>query len=281
MLINSIFTSLEGECHLSGVPTLFVRTQGCDFKCVSCDTKESWDISEGQEKSVSEVLSQLESILDNNPTIRKVSFTGGNPLLQIDEIREICKALRRKYLHTISINLEHPGIDFRKEYNISEFNDHIFELMDIFSTITLDIKLHLLNHIKDNSAILKDISLFLIKLSWAIRNTKLIPKIIVNTYTVPCLVDLISTMSNSNTINTFDYCLSSVPCIYVSCINNMGILDNSNRKSNLTVTAKQMFDKIERDKNLVKQVIHIISTSKITNFYFRLNVQLHKLLGLK
>ena len=40
-LIN-IFRSINGEGYASGKPTVFIRTMGCNLRCVFCDTKECW-----------------------------------------------------------------------------------------------------------------------------------------------------------------------------------------------------------------------------------------------
>jgi 7-carboxy-7-deazaguanine synthase len=44
MFIAEIFHSIQGEGELTGVPSVFVRTSGCNLRCTWCDTKyASWN----------------------------------------------------------------------------------------------------------------------------------------------------------------------------------------------------------------------------------------------
>ncbi len=50
--ISEIFYSIQGEGTLVGVPSVFVRTSGCNLRCTWCDTPyTSWQ-PEGEERSV-------------------------------------------------------------------------------------------------------------------------------------------------------------------------------------------------------------------------------------
>ena len=44
MRISEIFHSIQGEGELTGVPSVFVRTSGCNLRCSWCDTPyASWN----------------------------------------------------------------------------------------------------------------------------------------------------------------------------------------------------------------------------------------------
>jgi len=93
MRISEIYTSLQGEGLLAGTPSTFVRTSGCNLRCVWCDTPfTSWK-PEGGDLSVGAVL---EAVVARPP--RHVVVTGGEPLL-VDEIPELCGLLGRAGYH--------------------------------------------------------------------------------------------------------------------------------------------------------------------------------------
>ncbi len=76
MLISEIFYSLQGEGELTGVPSVFVRTSGCNLRCNWCDTPyASWN-PEGETFSVAEILARIQQY----PT-HHVVLTGGEPMI--------------------------------------------------------------------------------------------------------------------------------------------------------------------------------------------------------
>lgn len=76
MRIAEIFYSVQGEGSLTGVPSVFVRTSGCNLRCRWCDTPyASWE-PEGESLS-GEVIFERASAFKG----RHVVFTGGEPML--------------------------------------------------------------------------------------------------------------------------------------------------------------------------------------------------------
>ncbi|NCO69631.1 MAG: 7-carboxy-7-deazaguanine synthase QueE, partial [Acidobacteria bacterium] len=56
MLIAETFASLQGEGLLAGVPSFFIRTSGCNLRCIWCDTPyASWQ-PEGELVSVDALM---------------------------------------------------------------------------------------------------------------------------------------------------------------------------------------------------------------------------------
>ena len=79
MRIAEIFHSIQGEGLLAGVPSVFVRTSGCNLRCHWCDTPyASWK-PEGPDMTVEQIL---EKVLAWNST--HVVLTGGEPMIAPD-----------------------------------------------------------------------------------------------------------------------------------------------------------------------------------------------------
>jgi 7-carboxy-7-deazaguanine synthase len=93
MRISEIFYSIQGEGRLSGVPSLFIRTSGCNLRCVWCDTPyTSWK-PDGKEMALDDILHAIESYpLDH------VVLTGGEPLLS-HEIEDLSVTLKTAGAH--------------------------------------------------------------------------------------------------------------------------------------------------------------------------------------
>lgn len=93
MKISEVFYSIQGEGTLAGVPSVFIRTSGCNLRCVWCDTPyTSWN-PQGTQRSVSSLLQEVASF----PT-GHVVVTGGEPMIA-PEIVPLTDSLRRAGLH--------------------------------------------------------------------------------------------------------------------------------------------------------------------------------------
>ncbi|MDP2606975.1 MAG: 7-carboxy-7-deazaguanine synthase QueE [Deltaproteobacteria bacterium] len=93
MRISEIFYSIQGEGRLLGMPSVFIRTSGCNLRCVWCDTPYTSWRPQGRERSVAEILREVQKY-----PARHIVVTGGEPLLA-PEIVELMKALKRTGAH--------------------------------------------------------------------------------------------------------------------------------------------------------------------------------------
>ncbi len=93
MRIAEIFYSVQGEGRLLGMPSVFIRTTGCNLRCVWCDTPyTSWK-PEGKDWDVTRILAEAKQY----PT-RYAVVTGGEPLLS-PKIDELTKKLKKANYH--------------------------------------------------------------------------------------------------------------------------------------------------------------------------------------
>lgn len=88
MRIAEIYRSIQGEGLLTGAPSVFVRTSGCNLRCWFCDTPyTSWRPT-GRDMAVDEIVAQVEEW-----DTRHVVVTGGEPMLHA-ELIPLCRRLR-------------------------------------------------------------------------------------------------------------------------------------------------------------------------------------------
>ena len=103
MKIAELFYSLQGEGALVGVPSIFIRTSGCNLRCSWCDTPyTSWK-PEGAEMPLDEIVNRVKA----HPA-RHVVVTGGEPMIA-PEIVALTERLRALGLH---ITIETAGTVF-------------------------------------------------------------------------------------------------------------------------------------------------------------------------
>ena len=100
MLISEIFHSIQGEGMLAGMPSVFVRTSGCNLRCRWCDTPyASWK-PEGNQMNVDEIMEVVSAF-----ECRHVVVTGGEPMVA-KGMPDLLRALRAKGHH---ITIETAG----------------------------------------------------------------------------------------------------------------------------------------------------------------------------
>ncbi|MDL2398123.1 7-carboxy-7-deazaguanine synthase QueE [Rhizobium mayense] len=82
--VSEIFgPTIQGEGILIGLPTVFVRTGGCDYRCSWCDTLHAVDSDyrdQWQPMLVDEIWREVTLLSGGKPLM--VSLSGGNPAIQ-------------------------------------------------------------------------------------------------------------------------------------------------------------------------------------------------------
>jgi 7-carboxy-7-deazaguanine synthase len=105
MKISEIFYSIQGEGILAGVPSVFIRTTGCNLRCTWCDTPyTSWK-PEGYQMMYGPMLTEV-----RRHWCGYVVITGGEPMI-LPEIAELTDKIKEIEQH---ITIETAGTVYQK-----------------------------------------------------------------------------------------------------------------------------------------------------------------------
>lgn len=100
--VIEVFNSIDGEQPRMGEITTFIRLAGCNLKCTYCDTSHSQPLNSGEEMTVKDLVKLVNGMAIN----RNITITGGEPLLQMEAVEELCQRL---YTLDYKINIESNG----------------------------------------------------------------------------------------------------------------------------------------------------------------------------
>jgi organic radical activating enzyme len=124
--LYEVFFSFQGEALYIGLPQIFVRFAGCNLKCNYCDTSYCIVVSKkAKHLTVLEVIKKIEAIYKKNKksfafTKPSIAFTGGEPLLYVDFLKEIIPRLK---IRGFAIYLETNGTLYKNLTQIIKFCD--------------------------------------------------------------------------------------------------------------------------------------------------------------
>ena len=105
MQVNEIFKSIQGEGPNFGKPAIFLRTAQCNLKCTWCDTKYTWDwknydfSKEVKEMTIDEIKDTITDL-----EIKHLVITGGEPLLQQDDLADLLSFLKPDFYVEVETN---------------------------------------------------------------------------------------------------------------------------------------------------------------------------------
>ncbi|AAC07798.1 7-carboxy-7-deazaguanine synthase QueE [Aquifex aeolicus] len=71
--LNEVYESIQGEGLLVGLPSVFIRLQGCNLRCPWCDQPEALSFS-GRKVKLSSLINELKKF-----TAKHIVITGGEP----------------------------------------------------------------------------------------------------------------------------------------------------------------------------------------------------------
>ncbi|WP_028768422.1 pyruvate formate lyase 1-activating protein [Shewanella fidelis] len=124
--------SIESFGTVDGPGIRFITfMQGCLMRCLYCHNRDTWDLHDGKEMKVDDLMSQ---IMSYRPFLEAsgggVTASGGEAILQAEFVAELFKACKKEGIHTC---LDTNGF-LRKHTPV------IDELLDNTDLVMLDIK---------------------------------------------------------------------------------------------------------------------------------------------
>lgn len=140
--LKEIFSSIQGEGPYVGERQVFLRFSGCNLRCLYCDTPareiEEFgrrEMTPGQRDftqfknplPVEDLLAFIEKLYLPN-LHHSLALTGGEPLMQVDFLKELLPLLKEKKM---KIYLETNGT----------FPERLEEIIDYLDIVSLDFKL--------------------------------------------------------------------------------------------------------------------------------------------
>jgi 7-carboxy-7-deazaguanine synthase len=119
--ISEVFNSVQGEGLYMGERHVFVRFFGCNLQCRYCDTK----LSRYAEFEPDALLAEIKKC---QRTSQIISYTGGEPLLQKDFLKEMLPlALKNNFKNYLETN--------------GTLVDEVAEVISYINVIAMDVKL--------------------------------------------------------------------------------------------------------------------------------------------
>ncbi|MBU5438116.1 pyruvate formate lyase-activating protein [Tissierella sp. MSJ-40] len=178
--------SLESCGTVDGPGIRFVVfVQGCPLRCKYCHNPDTWNLKDGREISVEEILKEAKKYRSYMKfSGGGITISGGEPFIQSDFVKEIFKRCKEENIHTAIDTSGYVSLDAAKEVlkytdlvllDIKSFNDSVYkDLTGVSNKFTLElakylsdinkpvwIRYVLVPGITDNSSDVKNLAEFL------------------------------------------------------------------------------------------------------------------------
>ena len=143
--IFEVFNSIQGEGLYLGERQTFIRFAGCNLSCQYCDSPEALvvpkefkvEVSPGKKNfqqftnpaTIPQLIELVSSFEKPRGVNHSISLTGGEPLLQIDLLKNLIPELKKEI--GLPIYLETNGV----------LPDHLSEVIEMVDITAFDIKL--------------------------------------------------------------------------------------------------------------------------------------------
>ena len=147
MKISEIFWSIQGESTFAGIPTLFIRTQGCNLRCSYCDSAYTFDEEKGKDMDLHDIMAIVyEEAVTKTKNNMFICITGGEPLMHKKELGELLSKLIEEFGENIIITVETNGsIKIPKELRLPQVywivdikcpsSNHVLNDMEVYSLL--------------------------------------------------------------------------------------------------------------------------------------------------
>lgn len=103
--------------------------QGCSLRCSYCHNPDTWEVNKGKKMSVIELVNKAKRYKSYYRDNGGVTISGGDPLMQIDFLIELAKALKEEGIH---VALDTAGHGFGNYDELLKYIDLV--LLDIKET---------------------------------------------------------------------------------------------------------------------------------------------------
>lgn len=130
--IHSVFSG--GTVDGPGI-RFVVFMQGCPLRCKYCHNPDSWNVLDGEERSVKSLINEIIRYKNYFGSNGGVTVSGGEPLYQIEFVTELLKACKSYGINTA---VDTSGITFNEENQ--EVLDKFVELDKFVDLYLVDIK---------------------------------------------------------------------------------------------------------------------------------------------